>query len=162
MKFRIHTWPEKILKTSCRDVREVTPEIRTTLDEMYAYMKISDGVGLAANQVGLDLKLLVAEWENKVFKLINPSIIQEGGIVKSREGCLSFPKIELDIKRAKEVTVIALNQQGKQIKINAEGILAVILQHEIDHLNGIVFIDRISFLKRILIIPKLKAIKRNI
>ncbi len=161
MKFKIHTWPDKLLKTPCKEVKEVNQEIRKTLDGMYSYMRISDGVGLAANQVGLTLKLIVIEWADRVLKLVNPTIIKKEGSLESLEGCLSFPGVELSIKRSKKVSVDALDREGKRLKIRAEGILAVILQHEIDHLSGITLIDRVSLLKRALVVPKLNAIKKK-
>lgn len=160
IKLRIHTWPEKILRKKCKVVRKVDDNIRELLDEMYKLMMVSDGVGLAGNQAGLDLKLVVVEAEGETFKLVNPKIIQKHGEITFREGCLSFPGIELDIKRANKIKVAALNEKGELVDIDAQGMLAVVFQHEIDHTNGTVFIDRISFWKRLRIIPKLKRIAK--
>ena len=159
-KLQIHTWPEKILRKKCRVVRKVDDNIRSLLDEMYALMKVSDGVGLAVNQAGLDLKLFVIEAEDKTYKLVNPKIIQRHGEITFREGCLSFPGLELDIKRANKIKVAALNEKGELIDIDATGVLAVVFQHEIDHVNGTVFIDKVSFWKRLRIIPQLKKIAK--
>ena len=106
------------------------------------------------------MKLIVIEAEDKTYKLVNPKIIQKDGDISFREGCLSFPGLELDVKRARKVKVAALNEKGELIDIDVSGVLAVVLQHEIDHVNGTVFIDRISFWKRLRIIPQLKKIAR--
>jgi len=160
-KLRIHTWPEKILKKKCKKVEKVNNRIKELLDEMLALMRVNSGVGLAGNQAGLDLNLIVIEFDGKVYKLVNPRVVKAQGQICFREGCLSFPGLEIDVKRHKKVTVKALDEQGKPLDINAEGILAVILQHEIDHIRGVVFIDRISLWQRIKALPKLRAIKKK-
>jgi len=159
-KLRIHTWPEKILKTSSREVAEVTDDIRSKLDEMVILMGLNKGLGLAANQAGLDLRLVVIEFEDKIFKLVNPKIVKSEGSIKITEGCLSFPDIDIEIKRFNKVWVEALDETGQPLVIEADDILAVIFQHEIDHINGIPFIYRISFWQKLKIIPKLNRVKK--
>ncbi|UCG35414.1 MAG: peptide deformylase [Candidatus Omnitrophota bacterium] len=161
IKLRIHTWPEKILRTKCKDVKEVDDNIRNFLDQMYRLMRVADGIGLAANQAGLDLNLIVVQHQDQVYKLINPKIIKRKGKITFLEGCLSFPALEIEVKRANKVRVAALNEKREAVDIEAEGILAVVLQHEIDHISGIVFIDRIPFWKRIKIKSQLKKIKKQ-
>ncbi len=158
---KIHTWPDNILKKSCKKVENVDSQIKKTFDKMYSLMKKNQGIGLAANQVGLDLSLAVIQVKDKVFKLVNPRIIKKTGTIKFEEGCLSFPGLSLEIKRARKVWVSALNEDGDPLDIEAEGILAVVFQHEIDHINGIVFIDRVSLWKRFSLIPKLKEMSRQ-
>ena len=160
-KLRIHFWGEKILRKKCREVKEVNDDIRELLNEMYSLMTASDGIGLAGNQAGIDLRLVVIQIKDDIFKLVNPVIIKKEGSVRINEGCLSFPGITLDIKRAGKVWVSSLNENGDSVDIEAEGILAVALQHEIDHINGIVFIDRVSFLERLRIRGKLREIKEK-
>ncbi len=157
-KLRIHIWPEKILRKKCRKVERVDSDIKRLLDEMLLLMRFSGGVGLAANQAGLDLSLLVIEVENHTFKIVNPRIIKKEGSISFIEGCLSFPGLELEIKRANKVWILAQDEEGKSVEIKAEGFLAVIFQHEIDHIEGIVFIDRISFWQRIKAEFKLRKI----
>jgi peptide deformylase len=161
MPLRIHTWPETILRRKCSEVEIVDDEIRCLLDKMYDLMCEREGVGLAANQAGLDISLVVIQFKDKIFKLVNARIVKKKGSQKFREGCLSFPGLELEIKRAKEVLVTALDEYGKPIELKADGILAIILQHEIDHVNGVVFIDRIPFWKWVRILPRLKEIKER-
>ncbi len=160
-KLRIHTWPEDILCKRSQKVGKVDEEVRCLLDEMLSLMRVSGGTGLAGNQAGLGLSLIVIEIENHIFKLVNPEIIKSEGSVSFPEGCLSFPGLELEVKRANKVWVSALNEEGKPVEIEAERFLAVIFQHEIDHIEGITFIDRVSFWKRIKAYPKLREIIRK-
>ena len=160
MKLRIHFWGEKILRRKCRRVKDVDDNIRMILGEMYSLMRVSDGIGLAANQAGVDLRLIVIQIKSNIFKLVNPKIIKREGSIKIEEGCLSFPGITLGIKRAGKVWVSSLDENGSPIDIEADGILAVALQHEIDHINGVVFIDRVSFLERLKLKNKLKEIRK--
>jgi len=160
-KLRIHTWPESILRKRCRKVGKVDEKVGCLLDEMLSLMRVRGGAGLAGSQAGLDLCLIVIEAENRIFKLINPEIVKREGSVSFPEGCLSFPGLELEVKRAGKVWVSALNKEGKPVEIEAEGFLSVIFQHEIDHIAGIVFIDRISFWKRAKVYPKLREIIRR-
>jgi len=157
-KLRIHTWPEGILRNRCRRIEKVDSQVKCLLDEMLSLMRISGGTGLAGNQAGLDLSLVVIEIENRIFKLVNPEIIKREGSISFFEGCLSFPGLELEVKRNKKVWVSALNQEGEPVEIEAEGFLAVIFQHEIDHVEGIAFIDRASFWSRAKVYPKLRKI----
>lgn len=160
-KLRIHTWPEKALAKKCKKVKVIDDSIRSKLAEMLAMMRVMDGFGLAGNQVGLDASLVVVEIKNNLFKLVNPQIVSQEGRVSFPEGCLSFPGLELEIKRADKILILALDENGKKIEIEAEGVVSVIFQHEIDHVKGKVFIDRISFLKRMQISPKLLAIAKR-
>lgn len=160
-KLRIHTWPDKILKKKCSAVKKVNADTRRILDEMYDLMLQQNGVGLAANQAGLDLQLIVIQVKDRLFRLINPRIIKKQGKVVFSEGCLSFPNLELKIERFEHVWISALNEDGEKVDLEAEGILAVIFQHEIDHINGISFIERVPFLQRVLVRSKLKKIVRT-
>jgi len=160
-KLRIHTWPEGILRKKCQKVGKVDEGVRCLLDEMLSLMRISGGAGLAGSQVGLDLSLIVIEVENHIFKLVNPEIVKSQGSVSFPEGCLSFPGLELEVKRNNKVWISALNEEGKPVEIEVEGFLSVIFQHEIDHIEGIVFIDRASFWKRVKAYPKLREIIRR-
>jgi peptide deformylase len=161
IKLRIHTWPERILRKKCKKIETLDEEIRQILEQMHALMLETKGVGLAANQVGLDLSLAVIQADDRVFKLVNPCIVKKEGKVSFTEGCLSFPDLELKIDRAKKIWVSSLNEKGEPLDLEIEGLLSVVFQHEIDHLNGIVFIDRVSFWQRLKALPKLRKIKRK-
>jgi peptide deformylase len=161
IELKIHTWPEKILRTKCRKVEVVDENIREILDEMCFLMRSHKGVGLAANQAGVGLCLAVIEAQDRIFKLVNPCIIKKNGKVSISEGCLSFPGLELEIKRANKIWVRSLNEKGEPMDLEVEGVLAIIFQHEIDHLDGICFINRIPFWRRLRIFKKLREIKKE-
>ena len=113
IKLRIHFWGEKILRRKCRKVREVNDDIRMILDEMYSLMRVSDGIGLAANQAGIDLRLIVIQIKDDIFKLVNPKIIKREGSIKIEEGCLSFPGVTLDINISNEFIDAMLPHERK-------------------------------------------------
>jgi peptide deformylase len=149
-KLKIHTWPDPALRKLCKEVKVVDDNIRSLLDQMHALMLVNKGVGLAANQVGLDLRLIVAGLDNeKVFKLVNPKIIRQEGHLDFLEGCLSFPGVEVKVPRAKKIWISALDEKGQPLEMEVQGIWAVVFQHEIDHVDGIVFFDRLSFWKKV-------------
>ena len=160
-KLRIHLYGEKILRKKCRLVKEVDETIRRLLGEMYTLMKINNGIGLASNQAGLDLKLVVIDTGNVSLKLVNPKIIKKEGSIVFNEGCLSFPDIYLKIKRANKVWVEAQDEFGRPFTYEAEGILAVVFQHEIDHTEGILFIDHIGLKEKFKIRNKLRLIREK-
>ena len=135
---------DEILRKQSREVEKVDDKIRELLDDMVETMHKYNGVGLAAVQVGILKRVIVIDlYDDKgPIKLINPVIIKEKGEQEVEEGCLSFPNKYAKMIRPKEVTVEALDENGKKIKIQGKDLLAQALTHEIDHLNGIVFIDK--------------------
>lgn len=136
---------DEILRKKSKEVEEVNDKIRQILDDMEETMHKYNGVGLAAPQIGLLKRLVVIDlYDDKgTIKLVNPEIIKEKGTQEVEEGCLSFPNKYGKIVRPAEVTVKALDENGKEIKISAKGLLAQALSHEIDHLNGILFVDKV-------------------
>lgn len=136
---------DEILKKKSREVEIIDDKIKELLNDMVETMHKYNGVGLAAVQVGILKRIIVIDLydEKGPIKLINPIIKKEKGEQEVEEGCLSFPNKYAKIIRPKEVTVEALDENGKKIKINAKDLLAQALCHEIDHLNGIVFIEKI-------------------
>lgn len=135
---------DEILKKKSREVEIVDDKIRQLLDDMVETMHKYNGVGLAAVQVGILKRVIVIDLydEKGPMKLVNPIILKEKGEQEVEEGCLSFPNKYAKMIRPKEVTVEALDENGKKIKIHAKDLLAQALCHEIDHLNGIVFVDK--------------------
>ena len=149
----IRKYPEKILKQKTAPVLTIDGKTHMLIDDMVETMRSVCGVGLAANQVGISQKLCIIDLslrENKapLIVLINPVIVEREGIVEADEGCLSVPGYLTSIKRAEKVYVRGVNREGKDVGIEAEGLLARAIQHELDHLDGLLFIDRMSPIKR--------------
>lgn len=149
----ICTYPEEILRQRAEPITEIDEEVVKLVDHMVETMYSAPGIGLAATQVGVAKQLLVADIaprrpESELIVLINPEIVAAEGEVIIEEGCLSVPEYQAEVKRHEKITVRGLNLKGEEVEIEAEGLLAVVLQHEIDHLNGMLFIDRLSKLKR--------------
>ena len=133
---------EAFLRRKSREVEEITPRIKTLLDDMVETMRHANGCGLAAVQVGVLRRVVVIETDEGLFELINPKIIAMAGTQESEEGCLSLPGEWGIIKRPMYVTARALNRDGKEIEIRAEGLLAKAICHELDHLDGILYTDK--------------------
>ncbi len=138
--------PDPILRKKTAKVKDpMAPEIQELILNMLETMHQAQGVGLAANQVGFDLRLCIIEAEGKIHTLINPQLTAKSRTkVLADEGCLSFPGIFLPISRSAKVQVRYLDQTGKPQKIKADGLMAQALQHELDHLDGVLFIDRLK------------------
>lgn len=161
----ILSYPDPILREPALPVEKITPEIRKLVEDMAETMYDAPGVGLAANQVGAKLRIFIIDIADedepsdlKVF--INPEILERDGVQTYTEGCLSFPGITEDIKRAETVKVRAMNLDGATFEIEAEGLLAVAIQHEHDHLEGVLMIDKVNAVKRKLMSRKLARTKR--
>lgn len=157
--FEVLKAPHDILRTKSTTVEAGTDEIKHIFKRMHATMHDDGGIGLAANQVGLTIRILVVDLQDgeHVYSMANPEITwasEEKFIYK--EGCLSFPTHYADVERAKEIHVKFMDENGKTKEIKADGLLAVCVQHEIDHLDGILFIDYLSRLKRDMIMRKMK------
>jgi len=136
---------DEILRKKSRIVEDVNEKIKQILNDMVETMHKYNGVGLAAPQIGILKRLIVIDlYDDKgPIKLVNPEIIKEKGTQEVEEGCLSFPNLYGKIVRPAEVKVKALDENGKEIKITAKGLLAQALSHEIDHLEGILFVDKV-------------------
>jgi peptide deformylase len=154
-----------VLTTKCTPVEAVDDEIRHLVDDLIETMYEANGVGLAAPQIGVAKRITVIdvshreEEEPHVFVLINPEIVEREGTLTWEEGCLSFPKLYGEVDRAQKVTVRAIGRDGNEYEIEGEGLLAVALQHEIDHLDGVLFIERMSRLKRRMALKEYKKIR---
>ncbi len=160
-KLDIKIYPDPVLKKKAKSVKKITEDMRKLAYDMIETMRSNNGVGLAGPQVGISKRIIVVEdSESKsALALIDPKIVKKKGKSHFCEGCLSLPGVDSDIVRPESIVVEFLNVDGKKIKINASGLLARIVQHEIDHLDGILFIDHISFFKRKRI---LKEISKNV
>ncbi len=156
----IFKFPNPILKKKSKAVNVVTEEERRIIDDMIQTMRASQGVGLAAPQVGILKRIIVIEAMeefNQPIDLINPKITKRKGRSVFCEGCLSIPEVEGDVLRSKKVKIEALDKNGENLTIESAGLFARVVQHEIDHLDGILFIDRIGFLKRRRLLKKYKV-----
>lgn len=154
MKLDILTFPNKFLRQPTKPVTDIDESVQNLINDMAETMYEAPGVGLAAIQVGSDKSVLVydefpGEIKRQYGVVINPQIIEtEGHVISENEGCLSVPEFRSDVKRDERIVVEGVDREGKPIRMEADGFLAIVLQHEIDHLNGKLFIDRISALKR--------------
>ena len=146
---KIIKYPDKVLRCNVIDVEEITDKEIALFSKMVFTMKHFCGIGLAAPQIGISKKWIVADVEGRIVKLANPEILDFKGINNMTEGCLSVPDITVDIKRPDRIIVKGFNETGKEVEVNAKGLLARVLQHEIDHLKGVLIIDRAGMLKKI-------------
>jgi peptide deformylase len=140
--FRIVTLGDPVLREKAKPVEKVNAAVRRLLDDMAETMYDAKGIGLAAPQVGVTKRVIVVDAGQGLYQLINPEITEAQGAETDREGCLSIPGVWGEVSRAVQVTVRALNREGETVEVKAEGLFARALQHEIDHLDGILFIDR--------------------
>lgn len=157
-------WPDPILKEVAQPVDRVDDGIRRLLDDMAETMYAADGVGLAAPQIAVKKRVIVIDTSPRqegqtLIHLVNPEIVRGEGELTYTEGCLSIPGEAEDVDRFARVWVRALDYHGKPFELEADGLLAVALQHETDHLNGTVFVDHLSSLKRELIRKRMKKLK---
>lgn len=144
----IHVLGSPILRQETERVESITPEMRRLIDDMFETMEKAKGVGLAAPQVGRRERLAVVDADDVRLVVINPEIILREGKAKGEEGCLSIPEVFADVERSARVIVRAQDIDGKFYEVDAANLLGRCLQHEIDHLHGKMFIDRLSILKR--------------
>jgi len=165
-KLSILTYPDPVLAKVAEPVGEITPELAKLIEDMTQTMYESDGVGLAAPQVGHSIRLITLDEtgpkERKApMVLLNPVIVACEGKKESEESCLSLPTFSCKVKRHECVTVQGRNEKGEDIEIKAEGLLAVILQHEMDHLEGKTLVDHASRLKRTMYDSKVKKWRKD-
>ncbi len=162
----IRTFPDPVLRAKTTRVDSIDDSLQRLIDDMVETMHAAPGVGLAANQVGVPLQLAVIDIGEReegrprrsLVVLINPEILSQEGSVIAEEGCLSIPDLTEKVKRAAKVRVRAQDRTGKTFEMEADGLMAKALQHEIDHLNGILFVDRLSPLKRNIFRRKTKKV----
>lgn len=139
--YRIINIGEDILREKAKEVKSVTPNILKLLDNMAETMYDAEGIGLAAPQIGVPKRVVVVDIGDGLVELINPVIIAKEGEVIDQEGCLSVPNVTGEVKRAQKVVVHALDREGVLMEYEAEDLIARAFQHEIDHLDGVLFVD---------------------
>jgi len=156
---KVLTFPDERLRTVAKPVEKVDDTIKTLVSNMFETMKDEKGIGLAATQVDVHKRVVVmdvSEEQDSPYVFINPEIIEKSGSTVSEEGCLSVPNNYAKVDRAEKVTVQALNEHGEAFELEAEGLFAICIQHELDHLQGKLFVDYLSPLKRDRIKKKLE------
>ncbi len=160
-------FPHPILKTPTKKVDVIDDAVRSIIRDMFETMYHAEGVGLAANQVGIDLRIMVIDTTQKKesppvkLALINPEMIEKEGSIKYKEGCLSFPGLVVEVERYSKVKVKALDEYGEEKIYTFEGFPAIVFQHEMDHLEGITFLDRVNGLKRRLALEKYSKLQKQ-
>lgn len=148
-RYKVVLAGDPVLRRIAHPVKEVNDNIKKLLDNMAETLYHAKGVGLAAPQVGISKRVIVVDIGEGLFKLVNPEIVASSGIQDGAEGCLSLPDVVGNVKRSERVTVKALNEDGDEVTIEASGYLARAFQHEIDHLNGIIFTDKATAIERV-------------
>ncbi|MGB9735665.1 MAG: peptide deformylase [bacterium] len=151
--YRIYTYPEKVLKHKAKEIKNINGKLQEFIDNMYETMHYASGIGLAATQVGEEISLFVADVpitdeKTQRVTIINPVIVESEGESAMEEGCLSVPNFRIKVKRAGRIVVKGYDREGRDLVLEADGLLATVIQHEIDHLNGITLLDKASLLKR--------------
>ncbi len=167
-QLKILTYPDSRLAIASEQVKEIDQSVQDIIDKMASIMYGSQGIGLAGVQVGIYKKIIIYDilqknGQKQLQALINPEIVSSNGMaVSENEGCLSLPDFRSNVKRAASVFVTGLDRNGKSLEIEADGLLSIVLQHEIDHLTGILLIDRVSLLKKRFYKKKIaKQVKHN-
>lgn len=134
---------DKILRGKAKRVGRIDESVKRLIDDMFDTMRDAPGVGLAAPQIGVPLRVIVIEYEDEAYSVVNPEIVKSSGEVTDEEGCLSAPNWQAPVSRAASVLIKGRDRSGKEVRIKAEGWLARIFQHEVDHLDGVLFLDKV-------------------
>lgn len=157
---------DEVLRQRAEHVAELTTEVRSLIDDMVETMYAAPGVGLAAPQVGVPLRVFVADPSvgrnaDDLVVLVNPAVVEEEGVQSEEEGCLSVPGFAATVRRPSRLVVRGLDRDGEPIEVEGTGLLARALQHELDHLDGSLFLDRLRGLRRELIVRKIHKLQRT-
>ncbi len=155
-----------VLQQPARDVERITPEIQTLVDDMLATMYAAPGIGLAAPQVGVPLRIFVVDLSvgrdpDAVITMVNPVFVERDGVQREEEGCLSIPGFTATVARPERALVRGLDRAGRERMHEGTGLLARAFQHEMDHLDGMLFVDRLRGIKRDLIIHKIRKLAKS-
>ena len=150
------TYPDPVLRETSETVDVVSDDIRNLIDDMTETMYAFRGIGLAAIQIGVPKRVIVVDVGERLVALVNPTICKEEGEAQMEEGCLCLPGVLVEVTRSERVTVKGLDAEGKEVTFDAEGLFARALQHEIEHLDGILIVDKVSKIKRELLTSALR------
>lgn len=158
---KIRVFGDQVLRKKSLSIKKIDERNRNILSQMAQAMYAGSGIGLAAPQVGINEAMIVVDVGSGLFKLINPKIVKRQGFQSMEEGCLSIPGVCVKVKRSKKIKVLALDEFGKSLAIEAEDLLACVLQHEIDHLRGRLIVDYASFFQKLKIGKKIEGLKKR-
>jgi peptide deformylase len=150
----LHLLGSPVLRQRSREVGVVDDEVRRLVDDMFETMDVARGVGLAANQVGVARRVAVVDADEDRFEMIDPVILETEGRDSAEEGCLSIPEIYGDVSRPERIVIEATDRHGNRYRKEADGLKARAIQHEIDHLDGILFLDHLSLIKRQMLLAR--------
>jgi peptide deformylase len=153
---KLHLLGSPVLRQRSDEVPDVTDDVRQFIADLFETMDAAHGVGLAANQVGVDRRVAVVDADGTRIALVNPRVVESTGRATQEEGCLSIPDIFADVTRPAAVTLEALDAEGAPYRLEATGLLARAIQHEIDHLDGILFLDHLGPMKRRMLLSRWK------
>ncbi|HKP30140.1 MAG TPA: peptide deformylase [Gemmatimonadales bacterium] len=157
----LHLLGSPVLRTRSKNIEAIDDEVRGFIADLFETMDAAKGIGLAANQVGIARRVAVVDVEGQRFAMINPVIRSAEGRSRAEEGCLSIPELYGDVTRPDRIVLEATDEQGKPFTLEASGLVARCIQHEIDHLDGILFVDHLSPLKRQLLLARYKKDHRG-
>jgi peptide deformylase len=157
----IHVLGSPVLRRRAEEIAVVDDEVRALVEDLFDTMAAASGVGLAANQIGVTRRVAVINADEQTFAMINPRIVSSEGRETAEEGCLSIPDAFAEVSRPGNVVLEALNVQGEVFRLEATALVARAIQHELDHLDGVMFIDHLSPLKRQLLVSRWKKEHRN-
>ncbi len=157
----IHVLGSPVLRRRAEDIAAVDDQVRALVEDLFDTMAAASGVGLAANQIGVTRRVAVINAEEQTFAMINPRIVESDGRESAEEGCLSIPDAFAEVARPGRVVLEALDEDGQPFRMEASGLVARAIQHELDHLDGVMFIDHLSPLKRQLLVSRWKKDNRN-
>ncbi|MGE5230983.1 MAG: peptide deformylase [Deltaproteobacteria bacterium] len=152
----IHLLGSPVLRQRSPELAVVDDSVRRLIDDMFETMEAAHGVGLAANQVGVAQRVAVVDADGRRFAMVNPAIVETEGRSTAEEGCLSVPEIYGDVTRPERVVLEALDRDGNAFRLEADGLAARAIQHEIDHLDGILFLDHLGLMKRKVLLARWK------
>jgi len=153
---KLHLLGSPVLRQRSNEIAGVDDEVQRLIDDMFETMDAARGVGLAANQVGVARRVAVIDAEGQRFAMVNPLIVESSGRDTAEEGCLSIPDVYGDVTRPERVVLEALDRDGNAFRLEAGGLVARAIQHELDHLDGILFLDHLSLMKRQMLLARWK------
>ncbi len=158
---KLRTYPDPILRRRARPLKQIGQDERKKLHEMLEKMYENEGIGLAGPQIGWSVRVITVDPDGKGQRkriFINPQILESSGIADAEEGCLSLPGIRSNVQRSDKVVVSAYTMEGEALKLELEGLMARVWQHEIDHLNGILFVDKITTAEKLHVREKMRSL----